>query len=93
MNGPRYDALPPDLKAIIDDTTGPKAAEALGVKWDEAERHGHDYMKSNGATLSSLPPDQVEMMKTTLEPMLDESVAALEKAGKPAEAFVEDYRK
>ena len=93
MNGPRYDALPADLKAIIDDTTGPKAAEALGLKWDEAERHGHDYMKSNGATLSLLPPDQVDIMKTTLEPMLDESVAALEKAGKPAKAFVEAYRK
>ena len=50
-------------------------------------------MKANGATLSSLPPDQVDIMKTTLEPMLDESVAALEKAGKPAKAFVDAYRK
>jgi TRAP-type C4-dicarboxylate transport system substrate-binding protein len=93
MNAARYDSLPPDLKAIIDDTTGPKAAEALGLKWDEAERHGHDYMKSNNATITPLAADQVDIMKTTLAPLLDDSVDALEKSGKPARAFVDDYRK
>ena len=36
MNQGRYDTLPADLKAIIDDSTGPAAAEKLGLRWDKA---------------------------------------------------------
>jgi TRAP-type C4-dicarboxylate transport system substrate-binding protein len=93
MNSARYDSLPADLRAIIDETTGPKAAERLGKRWDEAEQLGRDYMVTNKVSIKPLPPDQLAAMKLKLEPLLDGSVDALEKNGKPARAFLEEYRK
>ena len=92
MNAARYDSLPADLRAIVDDTTGPKAVEALGHNWDAAEQHGHDYMLANNAEIKSLDAAQVDSMKTILEPLLKDSVDALEKSGKPASAFLDAYR-
>jgi TRAP-type C4-dicarboxylate transport system substrate-binding protein len=93
MNSARYDSLPADLRAIIDETTGPKAAELLGRRWDEAEKHGRDYMLTNKVSIKPLAPTQVDVMKSKLEPLLDASVDALEKSGKPARALLEEYRK
>jgi TRAP-type transport system periplasmic protein len=92
MNTARYDALPADLRAIIDETTGPIAAAALGRAWDAAEQRGRDYMAANHSALKALPADQVEAMRTTLQPLLKDSADALEKSGKPARAFLDAYR-
>jgi TRAP-type C4-dicarboxylate transport system substrate-binding protein len=93
MNSARYESLPADLRAIIDETTGPKAAELFGRRWDEAEQHGRDYMLANKVSIKLFAPTQVDVMKSKLEPLLDASVDALEKSGKPARVFLEEYRK
>jgi TRAP-type C4-dicarboxylate transport system substrate-binding protein len=92
MNAARYESLPPDLRAIIDDTTGPKAAAALGRAWDAAEEHGRAYMAANNTTLTDLPPDQVAVMRSTLQPLVKESIEAVEKSGKPAQAFIDAFQ-
>ena len=93
MNSARYESLPADLRAIIDETTGPNAAEIFGRRWDEAEKHGRDYMLANKVSITPLKPNQIEVMKSKLQPLLDASVDTLEKGGKPARAFLEEYRK
>jgi TRAP-type C4-dicarboxylate transport system substrate-binding protein len=93
MNAARYDALPADLRAIIDETTGPEAAAQLGKNWDEAEQRGRDYMQAAKVTITPLESGQIEAMKAKLAPLLDTSTDELEKAGKPARAFLDDYRK
>ncbi len=93
MNSARYKSLPADLRTIIDETTGPKAAELLGRRWDEAQQHGRDYMLANKATITVFAPTEVDVMKSKLEPLLDAAVDELEKSGKPARAFLEEYRK
>lgn len=93
MNQARYESLPADLRQIIDDTTGPKAAEHVGQRWDEAEQRGRDYMTANKATLAALAPDQLDVMRRKLEPLRLDSVDALEKAAKPARAFLDEYTK
>ncbi len=93
MNSARYESLPADLRAIIDDTTGPNAAELLGRRWDGAEQHGRDYMLTNKVSIKLFAPTEVDAMKSKLEPLLDASVDELEKSGKSARAFLEEYRK
>jgi TRAP-type C4-dicarboxylate transport system substrate-binding protein len=93
MNSARYESLPADLRAIIDDTTGPNAAELLGRRWDGAEQHGRDYMLTNKVSIRVLAPTEVDAMKSKLEPLMEASIDALEKNGKPARAFLEEYRK
>ena len=91
MNKGRYDALPPDLRAIIDETCGADAAAKLGARWDAAEAHGREAMLAAGVKIDTLPPVQVERLREVLRPMTKEAVEALDKAGKPATAFMADY--
>ena len=48
MNPAKYDSLPADLKALIDKTTGPAAAERFGKMWDEAEVEGKEIDARQG---------------------------------------------
>jgi TRAP-type C4-dicarboxylate transport system substrate-binding protein len=93
MNAAKYNSLPADLRALLDETTGPAAAERLGRSWDEAEERGRDYMRANKAAITALAPTEVDVMKAKLEPLLEASVNALEKSGKPARVFLAEYRK
>ncbi len=92
MNMARYDALPPDLKSLIDDTTGPAAAEKLGVVWDAAELHGREALLAQKVSIKMMAPDEVAKFKMLVEPITAESVGELAKAGKPAQAFLDAYR-
>ena len=91
MNQAKYDALPADLRAIIDETAGPGAAGKLGVRWDEAQRHGRDAMLAAKVGINTLPPAEMDKLRTALEPLVSEAVATLDKAGKPATQLMADY--
>jgi TRAP-type C4-dicarboxylate transport system substrate-binding protein len=92
MNAARYDSLPADLRDILDASAGAKAAGRVGQLWDAAEQHGREYMLANNAVMKPLPPAELDAVKARLAPLTEESIQALEKNGKPAKAFVEDYR-
>lgn len=51
MNKERYDALPDDLKAIIDANSGAAIAEEIGVVWDEAEESGKAMQRDSGGEI------------------------------------------
>ncbi len=91
MNAARYGALPADLRAIIDETTGPAAAEKLGERWDAAEQHGRAYMLGSNVSINTLPAAEVERFHATLTPMVKQAVEAVDKAGKPGTAFLAAY--
>ena len=92
-NSARYDALPPDLKALIDETSGPAAAADLGRMWDGAETHGRDALVAQKVTLKTFAPAELDKFKTDLAPLVEGSVAALQKSGKPAQDFLNAYRR
>lgn len=53
MNKARYDALPADLKAIIDKTSGLPLVERYGKAWDEAAQAARNKVKTSpGHTLT-----------------------------------------
>ena len=93
MNQAKYDGLPPDLRAIIDETSGPAAAARLGERWDAAEKHGRDYMVANKVAINALTPAVIDQMKTLMKPLVNEAVAELEKNGKPGSQMLADYTK
>ncbi len=93
MNTARYAALPADLRAMLDDTTGPAAAARLGHDWDGADRHGRDYMVAQKVAIHTIAPAELAKLKTMLEPLGAEAVDSLEKSGKPARAFLAAYQK
>jgi TRAP-type C4-dicarboxylate transport system substrate-binding protein len=93
MNPAKYNSLPPDLKAVIDKTTGPTAAEDFGRQWEAAEKFGRDKEIAQGVQIATLSDADLAEMKKRMAPHVESAIAALEKDGKPARKFYEEYTK
>lgn len=93
MNQAKYESLPADLRAILDETSGPDAAALLGKRWDLAQQKGREAMLAGHVAIDTLPPAEVEKLRTVLHPLVQEDVDVLTKAGKPAAALLADYRR
>ncbi len=91
MNPRRFAGLPADLQGLIARTTGPAMAGQVGAALDEAEAAGRAYMVAKGVVISTLSADALAEMKTLLAPLLQTRTESLEKAGKPARAFLARY--
>ena len=93
MNPAKYAALPDDLRALIDRTTGAEAAAKFGAMWDEAERDGKTAMLAKGTQVSTLAKDQLDEMKSIFRPQIDAAIAEVDGQGKPGREFFEAYLK
>jgi TRAP-type transport system periplasmic protein len=91
MNPAKYNSLPADLKALIDKSTGPAAAERFGKEWDAAEKHGRDEEIKQGVQIHTLSDADVAEIKRRMAPRIEEAIVALDKAGKPGRKFYEEY--
>lgn len=93
MNPAKYDSLPADLKALIDKTTGLAGATSFGKAWEVAEKSGRAQLISKGLEIITLPAADVEKMKQLMAPHIESAIAALEKDGKAARKFFQEYTK
>ena len=93
MNPAKYNSLPADLKALIDKSAGPAAAERFGKEWEAAEKHGRDEEIKQGVQIHTLSDADVAEIKRRMAPRIEEAIVALEKAGKPGRKFYEEYTK
>ncbi|MEO1709896.1 MAG: TRAP transporter substrate-binding protein [Pseudomonadota bacterium] len=57
MNKARYDALPDDLKKIIDDNSGANISKGIGELWDSMEPVGKKRATDLGKTVRALSPE------------------------------------
>ncbi|MEM9145706.1 MAG: TRAP transporter substrate-binding protein [Pseudomonadota bacterium] len=63
MNKDRYQALPDDLRAIIDAHSGAAIAAEIGAVWDGVEGKGKDLQAgSTGGSVSQLPSDAYDAL-------------------------------
>lgn len=93
MNPAKYDSLPADLKALIDKTTGVAGSKQFGTAWEDAEKAGRAQLISKGLEILTLPEADVAKMRQIMAPHVESAIAALEKDGKPARKFYEEYTK
>jgi TRAP-type transport system periplasmic protein len=93
MNPAKYNALPADLKTLIDKTTGPAAAAEFGRQWEAAEKFGREKEIAQGVQIATLSDTDIAEMKKRMAPHVESAIAALEKDGKPARKFYEEYTK
>lgn len=85
MNKGKYDALAPDLRKAIDETTG----KALGVKAtraleDRAEEAWKAVRGTSGTEIITLAPAEQQRWRAALAPMIETAIADADKAGVPA---------
>ena len=84
MNTQSYERLPPDLRALIDQTTGPAAGELMGKALDEAETEGRAYMISKGDQIVQFSDKTKREMQNAVKPLIEEELNRLEAQGMPA---------
>ncbi len=94
MNPAKYDSLPPDLRALIDKESGVAGAVSFGKAWEAQEKFARDLeVSKKGLEIITLPDGEVAKIKQIAKTQTQEAIAALEKQGKPARQFLQEYTK
>lgn len=91
MNEARFNALSPENQQLILETTGPDRAAAFGAMWDEGEAKGREYVLSKGVEIVTLEGDELDKLTALVEPIIDDTIRAVDDSGKPGQAFFDAY--
>lgn len=92
MNRTRYDALPADLKRVIDANSGAGLARQLGRIWDEVEGPGRDAAQRAGGTFYKLPADEEARWRKAGEPVIAQWVATMKEKKLDGDAMLAEAR-
>ena len=93
MNKARYDALPAEIRTIIDDTTGVELARRLGRLWQDDEQPGRTIARERGHSIVPLPEAERERWRTALQPVTDGWIEQVGAMGHDGEAMLADARR
>jgi TRAP-type C4-dicarboxylate transport system substrate-binding protein len=91
MNKAKYEGLPPNLKKVIDDTTGLSLSLKGAATYDKKNHEAIDAAKK-GKEVISLSKSEYERWTKAFRPMIEKAVADGEKAGLPAKGLVGTYK-
>ena len=92
MNKARYDALPADLKAVIDANAGAAIAEEMGEVWDSVEAPGKAAQSKSGGEIIGLDAAAKAAFDTLGEQVVARWVKEAGEAGIDGQALVEAAR-
>lgn len=92
MNKARYEALPADLKAVIDANAGAAIAEEMGVVWDSVEAPGKAAQSKSGGEIIGLDAAAKATFDTLGEQVVARWVKEAGEAGIDGQALVEAAR-
>lgn len=81
MNQEKYDSLPPDVRKLIDDTTGERWIEAMPVLWDKNDEAGRKLALSKGLQIVPVSAEQRARWRDQAKPVIDQQLADLESKG------------
>jgi TRAP-type C4-dicarboxylate transport system substrate-binding protein len=71
MNRAKYDALPADLKAVIDRNSGQVAAEMAGKVWDEQSVIVSNLVRQRGNTITVIEAAEAAKWRELTKPVID----------------------
>ncbi|MEM1376677.1 MAG: TRAP transporter substrate-binding protein [Pseudomonadota bacterium] len=92
MNKSRYDALPDDLKAVIDANSGANIADFAGGVWDNSEQIGKDAQIGTGSPINEFSADVTEEITSVLGAVVDRWVEDVSAQGIDGENLVKKAR-
>lgn len=100
MNRKKYEALPGDLRKVIDANSGPALSKQFGADFDFGDRFGRGLVEKAGARFTTIPKAEVERWRKACEPLSQKMVETLNRRkidGKKlvaaANALVDKYSK
>lgn len=89
MNKARYEALPTDLKAVIDSHAGLTLSRAIGAGLDQQElRDKQRFAETEGYTVIDLDPSVRDAMVTQTASVVDDWIADVEGEGVDGETLL-----
>jgi TRAP-type C4-dicarboxylate transport system substrate-binding protein len=92
MNLDKYNSLPPDLRAVIDELSGAWGAEFTGAAWDKAEEEGLAAIKAAGLEHHKLTDAQRAAWREKTKVVEDEWVRTMEAKGLPGKQALADLK-
>lgn len=92
MNKGKYEALPDDLKAVIDETTGAALAELAGAAFDAAEEEERQKALDAGGNITVIPEEEVAKWREATQPVIEAWVKLTTDAGLDGQAILDDAR-
>ena len=75
MNKAKYDALPDDLKKIIDNNSGISMAKSTGKIWDDAENTGLSVVNTKGNPVHKMADSEIAILKEKTQVVTDKWIA------------------
>ena len=90
MNRAAYDALPDDLRAAIDESSGAAMARLAAEGFDRAETDTRAEWLARGARINVIPPDQLQDWRAATQPVVDEWVKLMQDRGLDGPAMLQD---
>ncbi len=92
MNPAKYNALPADLKAIIDKNSGASLSATAGKVWDESSAPGRKAATEHGNVFYTIPGAELDGWVKASAGLYDEWTASMDKAGLPGKQMLGDAR-
>ncbi|TMV10681.1 TRAP transporter substrate-binding protein [Arenibacterium halophilum] len=92
MNRAAYDALPDDLRAILDAESGQKLSEFAAQVMFERDKPGRDLAESNGTKFVQLDAVEIDRWKAKSQPVVDRWIADMETKGIDGRALIDEAR-
>lgn len=92
MNKDRYDALPDDLKAVIDNNSGADFSAFAGKTMAGADEPSRALAEQAGNTIITLSDEEVQVWRDGSAPVIDSWVAEMDEKGLDGAALVEELR-
>jgi TRAP-type C4-dicarboxylate transport system substrate-binding protein len=92
MNKAKYDALPADLKKVIDANSGPETSKWVGRVMDEGDAPGLAAAKARNNTIVTLDAAETARWKAASQPVIDAWIKEMDGKGQNGKQLVEDAR-
>jgi TRAP-type transport system periplasmic protein len=92
MNKAKYDALPPDLKQVIDANSGQPAAAMAGQVWDEQAVVVSEMVRKRGNTIITLTEDEAGRWRKATEPVVENWLKTSKERGLNGERLLDAAR-
>ncbi len=92
MNQAKYDALPADLKRVIDNNSGAALSRQIGKIWDESQAPGRKAAADRGNTIITQSAAETDNWVRASAPIYDEWIADVTARGLPGKQMVQDAR-
>ncbi|MGQ7793289.1 TRAP transporter substrate-binding protein [Faunimonas sp. B44] len=92
MNKPKYEGLPDDLRAVLDEHSGQAAAKKAGQMFDDLNAEVIAMAEQRGNRILTLAEDEKAKWIEATKPVIDTWLADVKGKGIEGEALLEDAR-